>query len=231
MIGLSTSGSISFGCALVAGRKRVPRPAAGNTALRTRDVTSGIVAEDVLGARIYNAVAASEAACSIRPSFATTSRRSAPASATAVSIPTRRSRSSPRSRRRRRRLIPELEGSEAAAEHRRATRSRAPSGRASTPRRFRRPTARARSRSSSSAFSSTRSSTSATQALLTLPNLPHASVPVGQERRRQRRKCAAHGEPRAFDFEPKPHWDLGPALGILDFERGDARSPARASRC
>ena len=34
MIGLSTSGSISFGCALVAGRKRVPRPAAGNTALR-----------------------------------------------------------------------------------------------------------------------------------------------------------------------------------------------------
>ena len=29
------------------------------------------------------------------------------------------------------------------------------------------------------------------------------------------------GEPRAFDFEPKPHWDLGPALGILDFERGD----------
>src|SRR6516162_5057416 len=35
MIGLSTRGSISFGCALVAGRKRVPRPAAGNTALRT----------------------------------------------------------------------------------------------------------------------------------------------------------------------------------------------------
>src|SRR6187397_2535302 len=35
MIGLSTSGSISFGIALVAGRKRVPSPAAGNTALRT----------------------------------------------------------------------------------------------------------------------------------------------------------------------------------------------------
>src|SRR3954462_14839152 len=34
IIGLSTSGSISFGCAFVAGRKRVPRPAAGNTALR-----------------------------------------------------------------------------------------------------------------------------------------------------------------------------------------------------
>src|ERR1035438_4207581 len=35
MMGLSTMGSISFGCALVAGRKRVPRPAAGKTALRT----------------------------------------------------------------------------------------------------------------------------------------------------------------------------------------------------
>src|SRR5215212_6989063 len=36
MTGLSTGGSISFGCAFVAGRKRVPHPAAGNTALRTR---------------------------------------------------------------------------------------------------------------------------------------------------------------------------------------------------
>src|SRR5579862_1456241 len=43
MIGLSTSGSISFGCALVAGRNRVPRPAAGNTAFRT-GVTADIVA-------------------------------------------------------------------------------------------------------------------------------------------------------------------------------------------
>src|ERR1700722_10883737 len=36
MSGLSTTGSISLGCALVAGRNRVPRPAAGRTALRTR---------------------------------------------------------------------------------------------------------------------------------------------------------------------------------------------------
>ena len=45
MIGLSTRGSISFGCALVAGRKRVPRPAAGNTALRigAADVTGRIL--------------------------------------------------------------------------------------------------------------------------------------------------------------------------------------------
>src|SRR5437879_3005700 len=45
MIGLSTSGSISLGWALVAGRNRVPRPATGNTALRTMDVTLTIVAE------------------------------------------------------------------------------------------------------------------------------------------------------------------------------------------
>ena len=43
IIGLSTSGSISFGCALVAGRNRVPRPAAGNTTLRTDDFTPAIL--------------------------------------------------------------------------------------------------------------------------------------------------------------------------------------------
>src|SRR6266542_7159427 len=53
MMGLSTSGSISFGCALVAGRKRVPSPAAGNTALRitlfTRFTPSGIVSDHRAG--------------------------------------------------------------------------------------------------------------------------------------------------------------------------------------
>ena len=37
------------------------------------------------------------------------------------------------------------------------------------------------------------------------------------------------GEPRTFDFEPKPHWDLGPALGILDFERATKISGSRFS--
>src|SRR4029453_482700 len=36
-----------------------------------------------------------------------------------------------------------------------------------------------------------------------------------------------HGTPRAFDFEPRPHWDLGPALGIIDFERATKMSGAR----
>src|SRR5438094_4631406 len=43
IVGLSTSGSISFGWALVAGKNRVPRPAAGNTALRTFGIISPIV--------------------------------------------------------------------------------------------------------------------------------------------------------------------------------------------
>jgi seryl-tRNA synthetase len=62
--------------------------------------------------------------------------------------------------------------------------------------------------------------------LLTIPNLPHRDVPVGAS--------AAHnlevrrvGEPRAFDFEPQAHWDLGPALGIIDFERATKISGAR----
>jgi seryl-tRNA synthetase len=62
--------------------------------------------------------------------------------------------------------------------------------------------------------------------LLTLPNLPHESVPTGtsaadnQEMRRW-------GVPPTFEFEPKPHWEIGQALGILDFERAARMSGAR----
>src|SRR5512138_363993 len=52
MIGLSTSGSISLGCAFVAGRNRVPRPAAGKTAFRTDTLTRRIVADDTSGAHV-----------------------------------------------------------------------------------------------------------------------------------------------------------------------------------
>lgn len=57
------------------------------------------------------------------------------------------------------------------------------------------------------------------KALLTLPNLPHASVPIGKSAE-DNVEVRRHGEPPAFDFEPVAHWDLGPALGIIDFERG-----------
>ncbi|NDJ85169.1 MAG: serine--tRNA ligase [Chloroflexi bacterium] len=55
--------------------------------------------------------------------------------------------------------------------------------------------------------------------LLWLPNLPHESVPVAASEE-DNRIHEPHGEMPHFDFEPQPHWDLGPALGIIDFERG-----------
>ncbi|HEU4890911.1 MAG TPA: serine--tRNA ligase [Vicinamibacterales bacterium] len=67
-----------------------------------------------------------------------------------------------------------------------------------------------------------------TALLMTLPNIPHASVPegVGAEENVEVRR---HGQPRTFAFAPKPHWDLGPALGIIDFERATRMSGARFS--
>ena len=64
--------------------------------------------------------------------------------------------------------------------------------------------------------------------LMIVPNLPHASVPVGKTAE-DNKEVRRHGEPRAFDFEPKPHWEVGPALGILDFERATRMSGARFS--
>ncbi|MBO20178.1 MAG: serine--tRNA ligase [Chloroflexi bacterium] len=62
--------------------------------------------------------------------------------------------------------------------------------------------------------------------LLEIPNLPQADVPVGEDESgsvivRQ------SGEPPVKDFEPKPHWDLGPELGIIDFERGTKLAGSR----
>lgn len=61
---------------------------------------------------------------------------------------------------------------------------------------------------------------------LGFPNLPHDSVPEGsdEESNRLERKV---GEPKPFDFDVKAHWDLGPELGILDFERGAKLAGAR----
>jgi seryl-tRNA synthetase len=54
--------------------------------------------------------------------------------------------------------------------------------------------------------------------LMTAPNLPHESVPVGADENGNV-EVRRWGTPREFDFEPAAHWDLGPALGIIDFER------------
>jgi seryl-tRNA synthetase len=61
---------------------------------------------------------------------------------------------------------------------------------------------------------------------LALPNLPDESVPVGPDESANRVERVV-GEPPAFDFPPKAHWDLGPELGILDFERGAKVAGAR----
>lgn len=62
--------------------------------------------------------------------------------------------------------------------------------------------------------------------LLSIPNLPHPSVTVGPDETHNR-VVREWGEPREFDFEPIPHWDLGPELGIIDFERGVKLSGSR----
>ena len=62
--------------------------------------------------------------------------------------------------------------------------------------------------------------------LLVIPNVPHASVPAGRSAE-DNVEVRRVGEPRTYDFEPKAHWDLGPELGILDFERGAKIARAR----
>ncbi|MGN6362345.1 MAG: serine--tRNA ligase [Thermomicrobiales bacterium] len=63
-------------------------------------------------------------------------------------------------------------------------------------------------------------------AQLELPNLPDPDVPVGRDEAEN--VVVRHwGEQRQFDFAPQPHWELGPALGMIDFERGVKISGSR----
>lgn len=64
------------------------------------------------------------------------------------------------------------------------------------------------------------------QILLDIPNIPHETVPVGQSEA-DNQVVRTWGKPREFKFAPKPHWDLGEALDILDFERGGKVTGAR----
>ena len=66
------------------------------------------------------------------------------------------------------------------------------------------------------------------RALLMVPNIPHATVPVGTSAA-DNVEVRRYGEPRKFDFEPQAHWTLGQALGILDFERAARIAGARFS--
>jgi seryl-tRNA synthetase len=64
------------------------------------------------------------------------------------------------------------------------------------------------------------------QKQLWVPNMPHASVPVGPDESHNV-VVRQWGQPREFDFEPLPHWDLGETLGLIDFERGVKMSGTR----
>src|SRR5436190_13670272 len=59
-----------------------------------------------------------------------------------------------------------------------------------------------------------------------LPNVPHPSVPIGR-RALDNQEIRRWGNPRQFEFTPQAHWDLGPRLGILDFERAAKIAGAR----
>jgi len=59
-----------------------------------------------------------------------------------------------------------------------------------------------------------------------IPNLPHESVPVGTSEH-DNKEVRRWGTPREFNFTPKPHWDVGEQLGILDLERAAKLTGAR----
>ncbi len=62
--------------------------------------------------------------------------------------------------------------------------------------------------------------------MLELPNLPDPSVPLGRDDT-ENQVVRSAGTPRPFAFSPRPHWEIGPDLGILDFERGVKISGSR----
>ena len=62
--------------------------------------------------------------------------------------------------------------------------------------------------------------------LLNIPNLPHKSVPVGKDET-ENVVLRKEGTIRQFSFTPKPHWEIGEALGIIDFKRAAKISGSR----
>jgi seryl-tRNA synthetase len=62
--------------------------------------------------------------------------------------------------------------------------------------------------------------------MLSIPNIPHQSVPVGKDET-ENVEVRSWGVRRDFEFEPKAHYEIGEALGILDFERGTSLSGSR----
>ena len=163
-------------------------------------------------------------------SSATTSSPCARLASRGLDVTDRARSSSPRSRAQRRRLIPQLEGAQARAEHRRATKWRGPSGRASTPS----PSTK-RARRATQKIKQLEIELEAVERQRTL-HARDAAQPAareragGQERRRQRR--GAHVG-RAASVRLRAEGALGPRARSSASSTSSAppRSPARASRC
>ncbi len=66
------------------------------------------------------------------------------------------------------------------------------------------------------------------QIMLTIPNVPHQSVPVGSDED-DNLEVKQWGKPREFEFTPKPHWEIAEDLDVIDFERGGKVTGARFS--
>ena len=62
--------------------------------------------------------------------------------------------------------------------------------------------------------------------MLRIPNIPNSEIPVGNDDN-DNVEIRRYLEPPKFDFEPKPHWDIGTNLDILDFDRGAKISGSR----
>jgi seryl-tRNA synthetase len=71
-----------------------------------------------------------------------------------------------------------------------------------------------------------RAETSLESWLMTVPNVPHGSVPRGKDASANV-EIRRWGQPRRFDFKPQPHWEIGVRLGILDFETAAKIAGAR----
>ncbi len=65
-----------------------------------------------------------------------------------------------------------------------------------------------------------------TELALRIPNVPHSSVPIGKDPA-DNQEVRRWGTPQKFAFAPKPHWEIGETLGILDFERAAKMTGAR----
>src|SRR5688500_12773674 len=228
MIGLSTSGSISLGCALVAGRNRVPSPAAGKTAFRICRLTASLRARMAPPHRTPTALLRYRIYLMLDPAYVREHmedvrtglrNRGLQAEDELEQLATLEAR--------RRRLIPELEGlkreqNAAGDEIARAKRQ---------------------GLDASGIFAANKARSQQIRQLeiqvdqveqqraallMTLPNLPHSSVPVGASAA-ENAEVRRWGNPPEFDFEPKAHYEIGPALGILDFERATRMSGTRFS--